>query len=72
MFDKKSLEMNVMVAECAEILLAGNIRINEETEEVELDLTEEQKSKLIEFAVNSILYLSLTGGENVQDEESSD
>lgn len=72
MLDKMSLKMKLMVAECADILLAGNVRINEENDNVELDLTEEQKVKLIEFAVNMILYLSFSGEKNASDEESSD
>ena len=46
-------------AKCAAALLNGNIRFNDDNDELAVDLSEEDKQLLIEYAVSVILLESL-------------
>lgn len=49
------MQISEMRSECANILLEGNLKINEETGDVTVDLTEEGRQKLVEYAILSIV-----------------
>ena len=55
MFD----DLQNLQKKCADIMLKGNLQINEETGNLTFDVTEEEKDVFVEFAVNSILYSAL-------------
>jgi hypothetical protein len=53
-------EIDELQRKCAEILLNGNLTIDEETGILSFDVSEENKIYFIEYAVNDILYRSLS------------
>lgn len=50
------MEIFKMRAECAKILLDGKLNIDEETGVLTVDLSEEDKEKLMEYAIISIVF----------------
>jgi len=51
--------INELKSKCATILLNGNIRFDDDNNELTVDLSEEDKKVLIEYAVSVILLESL-------------
>ena len=49
------MELNELKSKCAAILWKGNIRFSDVTNELMVDLSEEDKQVLIEYAVSHIL-----------------
>lgn len=49
------MQISEMRSECSKILLEGNLKINEETGDITVDLTEEGRQKLVEYAILSIV-----------------
>lgn len=54
------MEIFKMRAECAKILLDGKLKINEDTGELTVNLREEDKEKLMEYAIISIVFDAVT------------
>ena len=53
----------LLLRECIEALLDGNVSIDDETGIVSVDLTEEGKNKLCEYAIQHILLFALASEE---------
>ena len=50
------MEIFKMRSDCAKILLDGKLNIDEETGVLTVDLSEEDKEKLMEYAIISIVF----------------
>ncbi len=53
------MELTELQRKCAEILLNGNLTIDDETGTLSFDVSEENKIYFIEYAVNNILHNAL-------------
>jgi hypothetical protein len=53
------MEINELHKKCIEVLLKGNLTIDEETGVLSFDLDEDEKTFFIEYAVNMILQSAL-------------
>ena len=55
------MDINEFRARCAKILLNGKLKINEETGELTVNLSEKDKEMLMEYAITSIVFDAVTG-----------